>query len=289
MGNQKHTYDSQGNSPKERVLLVSSGFSVPSSITRLEAWYAVEKKIAALIPGGKEIKFDFRFYIKIAASICIIALAAYTFYGFQHVHVLTGRGEHQLITLPDHSTVLLNAGSALQYNKFLFAFTRIVYFNGEGFFTVQKGSRFKVVSHPGKVEVLGTQFNLVSRKATYDVACVEGKVKVTNSASTSGVILTAGLNTTLMNKILAQPKIFKSTLTAWKNGEFYFDNSPLNDVLATLELQYNIKVHFDGSADRSYSGYFTNNNLEESLKLVCLPLGLKYEFLNTNEVKLINN
>lgn len=240
------------------------------------------------MPGRKEIRVDFSLYLKIAASLCIIALAALTLYNLQDVNVLTGRGEHQLITLPDQSTVLLNAGSTLQYNTFLFAFTRKLHFTGEGLFSVVKGSRFKVVSPQGAVEVLGTQFNILSRKNTYEVACLEGKVKVTNLTNTSRVILTSGLNTALMNKNLKQPEAFKSEITAWQNGEFYFENSPLSEVLTTLELQYDIKIHFDGPSARSYTGYFTANNLEESLKLVCLPLDLDYEVLNNKEIKISN-
>jgi transmembrane sensor len=285
MGNHEQI-ESSGNSLRQRVLRVSATFVVPSGISRIEAWSLLEKKIIAVMPGRKEIKVDFSLYLKIAASLCIIALAALTAYNFQDVHVLTARGEHQLITLPDQSTVLLNAGSTLHYNSFLFAFTRKLHFTGEGFFSVVKGGRFKVISPQGAVEVLGTQFNILSRKNTYEVACLEGKVKVTNLTNTSRVILTSGLNTALLNKKLKQPAAFKSEITAWRNGEFYFENSPLNEVLITLELQYDIRIHFDGPTSRSYTGYFTASNLDEALKLVCLPLDLEYDVLNKKEIKI---
>jgi len=278
--------ENSSNPLKERVLKVSAAFSVPIGITRTEAWQALQGRIAAVVPSENEIKFDFTFYLKIAASLCVIALAAFSVYNLQHVQLLTAKGEHQLITLPDHSTVMLNAGSALQYNALLFVFTRKVNFTGEAFFTVQKGSRFEVVSQQGVVEVLGTQFNVKSRKAIYEVACAEGKVKVSNTANNSSVILTPGLHTMLFHKNLKQPALFKSEVTAWKNGEFYFENASLQEVLNTLELQYDITIRFDGPATRSYTGYFTNNNLEESLKLVCLPLRLEYEILNNKEVRI---
>jgi transmembrane sensor len=287
MGNQEQI-ESIGNPLQERVLRVSATFVVPSGISRIDAWPMFEKKITCIMPGRKEIKVDFSLYLKIAASLFLFALAALTVYNFQDVHVLTGRGEHQFITLPDQSTVLLNAGSTLQYNSLLFAFTRKLRFTGEGFFSVVKGSRFKVVSPHGAVEVLGTQFNVLSRENTYQVACLEGKVKVANLTSTSRVILTAGLSTVLMNTKLKHPEAFKSEITAWRNGEFYFDNSPLNEVLTTLELQYDIRIHSDSLMPRSYTGYFTASNLEEALKLVCLPLDLEYEVLNKKEIKISN-
>jgi transmembrane sensor len=287
MGNYKQI-ENGSNSLRERVLQVSAAFMVPSGISRIDAWPPLEKKITAAVPGRKEIKVDFSLYLKIAASLCIIALAALTLYDLQEVHVLTGSGEHKLISLPDHSTVLLNAGSTLQYNTFLFAFTRKIHFTGEGIFSIVKGSRFKVFGQHGVVEVLGTKFNVRSRRNAYEVSCLEGKVKVTSLENTSPVILTAGLSTALENKKLKPAVAFKSEIIAWKNGEFYFDNSPLSEVLETLELQYDIRIHFDDSTTRSYSGYFTAINLDEALKLVCLPLDLEYEVLSQKEVNISN-
>lgn len=285
MGNQQHT-KSTVNTLREKILAKAAMFLVPTGITSVEAWQTFEKRIAAVSRPEREIRLDFTFYLKIAASVLIVALALSTIYNFQEVCVLTDKGEHQLIVLPDHSTVLLNAGSALQYNTLLFAFTRKVNFNGEGFFTVQKGSKFEVISQHGVIEILGTQFNVRSRDNTYEVACTEGKVKVSNIAKTSSVVLTNGLQTVLRNETLRPPAHFKSELTSWKNGEFYFENAPLREVFRVLELQYNISIHCDEMASRTYTGYFTNKNLNESLKLVCLPLGLVYEISNHNEVKI---
>ena len=284
MGNKQHTKDIV--TLREKILSEAAMFLVPTGITSVEAWQTFEKRMVVVSRQEREIRPDFTFYLKIAASVLIIALAVFTIYDFHEVHVVTNRGEHRLIILPDHSTVLLNAGSALQYNGLLFAFTRKVNFNGEGFFTVQKGSRFKVISLQGVIEILGTQFNVRSRNDTYEVACTEGKVKVSNTAKTSSVILTNGLQTVLTNETLRRPAHFKSELISWKNGEFYFENASLGEVFKTLELQYNISIHWDDMAARTYTGYFTNKNLNESLKLVCLPLGLSYEISEHNEVNI---
>ena len=222
---------------------------------------------------------------KIAASLLIVALAAYIVYHQQEVELFTSRGEHRLITLPDHSTVLLNAESSLHYNSLLFSFTRKVNFDGEGFFSVQKGSRFDVVSENGTVRVLGTQFNVVTRDSTYEVACVEGKVSVQNRRD-SKVVLTAGLRTFLSNNNLQQPAPVGPEVTSWTSGEFYFDNAPLSQVVNTLSLQYNITVQLENVDVRYYTGYFTKYDLEEALKLICVPLSLNYEILNTSEVKI---
>ena len=49
-----------------------------------------------------------------------------------------------------------------------------------------------------------------------------------------------------------------------ETGEFYFEMRYLTEVLNTLELQYNITIVAEIN-NRTYTGYFTNKNLEEAL------------------------
>jgi len=284
MGNKEHI-EGTGDLLKDKILNRSAQLAVPQRIGKVEAWEKIEKRLTTITMSGKQVRLEWGHFFKIAASLLIVALAAYVVYHQQEVELFTSRGEHRLITLPDHSTVLLNAESSLHYNSLLFSFTRKVYFGGEGFFSVQKGSRFDVVSENGTVRVLGTQFNVVTRDNTYEVSCVEGKVSVQNRRA-SKVVLTAGLRTFLSNNNLQQPAPVGPEVTSWTNGEFYFDNAPLSQVVNTLSLQYNITVRLENVDVRYYTGYFTKYDLEEALKLVCAPLALNFEILNTSEVKI---
>ena len=285
MGNKEHT-KSTSDLLKNTILYRSAQLAVPQRITKEEAWGKIEARLKPFAVSGKQVRLELGYFFKIAASHLIVALAAHMVYHQQEVELFTSRGEYRLITLPDHSTVLLNAESALHYNSFVFAFTRKLYFSGEGFFTVQKGSQFDVVSDNGTVRVLGTQFNVVTRDKAYEVACVEGKVSVQDRHRASKVILTAGLRTFLSNNNLQRPAPVGPEAISWTSGEFYFDNVPLSKVVNTLSLQYNITVHLDSSGVRHYTGYFTKYNLEEALKLICTPLALEYEIVNTSEVKI---
>jgi transmembrane sensor len=259
---------------------------VPARISRELAWQKIEGRLANAAASGKQISVDLALFLKIAASFLTIALTAYLVYNQHHVDLITNSGERRLITLPDHSTVLLNACSSLHYNTLLFPMLRRVYFEGEGFFTVEKGNRFTVISKSGTVEVLGTQFNVMSRTNAYEVACLDGKVKVSNSRNSSEVLLTPGLQTSLSNDEMKQPYLLQAETISWKNDEFYFDNALLADVINTLSLQYNIKVELnvENLPARHYTGYFTKYNLAESLELICLPLGLEYKIQNSSQV-----
>lgn len=285
MGNKSTIGPDQPHDAIERKILeITSSFLVPGNLSRQEVWLNIENRIANL-PAAKVVSFQLNTFLRIAASVLVFVLAGLAVYQSQEVSLQTAFAERNTITLPDQSIIELNAGSSLSYNKLTWSLTRKVYFTGEGLFSVAKGDKFEVISPNGITQVLGTQFNLISRGALYRVACLEGKVSVRNTEATSQVILTPGLQTELQQNTLSAARSYNSNITSWKTGEFYFDNTPLTEVLATLEVQYNINIIAEKS-DRKYTGYFTNGNLEEALKLVCLPLQLHYDFTDSMTIKI---
>ena len=96
------------------------------------------------------------------------------------------------ISLPDHSKVRLYEQSVLSYKPLLWKISRKVRFEGEGFFEVQKGSKFEVISGKGKTVVLGTRFYINSRDDNYSVTCESGKVKVIEATRKNEAIITGG-------------------------------------------------------------------------------------------------
>ena len=273
------------NELQSQILNYTARFEVPAKISLEGAW-----ELFTINAENTERKSHLSFYpsfvFKMAASFAIILLASFTLYLSQNIEVNTSPGEFRTVTLPDNSTVVLNAGSSLQYNALTFSYFRKITFSGEGFFVVEKGSAFTVESKQGSTRVLGTQFNVFARGEKYEVACLEGKVEVNNSKST--VILTRGLKTksTQHQQLTLQNADERSV--AWQRGEFYFDNSSIRDVFETIEIQYGVAVEYSGDTNRTYTGYFTNKNLEEALQLVCLPLQLDYKIISATEIKILN-
>ena len=79
-------------------------------------------------------------------------------------------------------------------------------------------------------------------------------------------------------KLTADENIDLKKALAWQSGEYYFDRAPLKDVTEELERQFKITILSDHDfSGRYYSGYFTNKDLPEALKMVFLPMGLDYE------------
>jgi len=291
MGDQEQIGNGENTPLKGRILDVSSHWTIHGKISKATAWQTLERRLDGVAVAGKTITVDFTLLLRIAASLLLVALTAYLIYHQYDVGVFTKRGEHKLVTLPDHSTVMLNAASSVHYNKLMYYVSRNVTFNGEGFFTVSKGSRFKVATEFATVQVLGTKFNLMSTVDKYEVACTEGKVKVSTDQKHSGVILTGGQYTALHNGQLETPSKAKEEKISWMNGEFYFENTSLPVVLKTLSLQYDIRIRIEieNPSARHYTGYFTKHNLKEALDLICIPLALEYKMLGPADVIISSN
>lgn len=286
MGNFQHT--EKHAEALDKIFETVSTFAVPKETTQNEAWEIFKKSIGRQNRSREFLPFGLIPFLKIAASFLLLIIASWLVFSLQGVEIQTARGELKTIVLPDHSTVVLNAGSLLRYNTFAFYFTRHVHLNGEGFFSVQKGSAFEVISPNGVTRVLGTQFNIFSRTNRYEVSCVEGKVRVDDRRGASA-ILTAKLQTRLSDEGLSLPNRFSPEITtAWQQGEFYFENVAVSEVFSALERQYNVFIHYSGDTARTYTGYFTNQNLAEALKLVCLPLQLRYSILKDNSIQISN-
>ena len=109
------------------------------------------------------------------AAVLAILLGTTAFFSLYTKTVNAPSGQHLTALLPDGSSIELNAGSAIKYKPYWWRFNREVQFEGEGFFKVQKGKSFEVVSSMGRTIVLGTSFNIYARKNEYKVTCYTGK------------------------------------------------------------------------------------------------------------------
>ncbi|GAA4848580.1 FecR family protein [Algivirga pacifica] len=194
-------------------------------------------------------------------------------------------GDSLALTLPDASSVRLNAGSQLSYKESEWDKQRDVQLEGEAFFKVKKGSSFRVHTSLGSVEVLGTEFNVKERDNWFEVSCFEGLVAVQHNGK--NIELPAGKTFSVNKGITKLGSVKKFGEPLWTKGESYFNNTPLQDVLKEIERQYDLSIKAQ-SIDSSvhFSGSFPHNNLEATLKSVTLPLGISYKIIDRNTVVL---
>lgn len=161
--------------------------------TREEIWPEIMKRIEA---GGSEIHkvkmIHLMFVRYAAAAVLTLLLGIPAVMYFYTTKVRTSQTQQIVTLLPDKSSVTLYSQSVLSYKPLLWKFSRTVRFEGDGFFEVQKGKKFEVVSENGKTAVLGTKFEIYSRDVDYKVTCFTGKVKVTGSLVRNEAIITGG-------------------------------------------------------------------------------------------------
>lgn len=253
------------------------GFKVPSAKSKEQTWQAIVEKLNEQ-PEVKVVSIS-RMILRIAASILLVLTVGGSIWilGFEKVTVYSPKGQHITQILPDSSSVQLNADTRISYNKVLWFINRKVYINGEALFKVKKGKRFDVVADLATTTVLGTTFDIYARNGKVKVSCIEGQVSVTNNSSKNKVVLTAGFHTlSTKSKIIEPTKSIKHDEVAWTYGEFYFTNAPLSEVIKEIERQFNVEIDCKNTNNRFYTGYFNNKDLNDALRLVCIPMEVEY-------------
>ena len=211
-----------------------------------------------------------------AASLLIPILLVCHFYTATEQ---TARGEHAVVQLPDRSKVTLNAESTISYKPFEWFISRKVSLEGEAYFEVKHGSRFSVISGSKRVNVLGTTFNTYARPEAYRVTCLTGQVEV--HAGNETVILNPTMQATYLDRkfvITNNSQTSVAAATGWTQGKFVFDKTPLQEVIAEVERQYNIDVAPDYDPNHLYTGYFskTENSPEEILEIIGKAFGITF-------------
>ncbi|MEL7004441.1 MAG: FecR family protein [Bacteroidota bacterium] len=274
----------QSNDSYRRILESSTRLSVPAGTSVEDAWKKLEPSLERAAVKGKVVYFTT--FWKVAASISLLILTSFLVYQWQRVSIYVPRAEQKLVYFPDGSSVHMNADSKLSYNQLFWSKNRRVSFSGEGIFEVEKGNPFSVKSPNGFVLVKGTKFNVFDREGNFKVACVSGEVEVFGKESDQPIQLTKGYGSINGQRAIKQD--LKKEL-AWSFGEFYFESTPLHLVLVTLEVQYDVTIDYKSiDQNRIYTGYFNNLNLDEALKLVCIPLQLNYEILEEDQIRIFN-
>ena len=147
---------------------------------------------------------------------------------------------------------------------------------------MEKGQTFDVITNNGIVTVVGTEFNVKSRKDYFEVICFEGIVKV--SSDTIVRQLLAGDTYRILNKQFIQDKTDDEN-PQWTNNRSSFKAIPLKVVFEELERQYDVKVTFKNTdTSRIFTGVFVNDNIENALISITKPMNLTFEISSPNQV-----
>lgn len=175
---------------------------------------------------------------------------AYESHSTRLLEVETTYGEIQTISLPDGSTVTLNANSSIAYAKaWNDSEDRQIWLDGEAYFSVVHTANdqpFQVLTPDMEIEVLGTEFNVVNREKNTEVVLVSGKVKldIKRPEKEERLYMAPGelVSYSAAENEISQ-KIVKSDLYAsWRNHRLLIENISLEEIVKTLEEFYGFDI-----------------------------------------------
>ena len=233
-----------------------------------------EKIIAQPKQSGKIVSLHQTLWFKIAAVF--VLFLGLTFFYKTNIAITetTANGAQSTFTLPDNSSIVLNSGSEVEYNKWTWDQNRALQLSGEAYFKVAKGKKFEVNTNLGTVTVLGTQFNVKARKNRFDVTCYEGRVKV--NYQNQEIIITKGKRVSFENGLLIAIPDTMVLQPEWTSGELAFVNENLTAIISELERQFDCSIDYKGaSTSQLFTGTLPAKNLDDALQILASTYHLK--------------
>lgn len=193
--------------------------------------------------------------------------------------VVTAQGEKKPYDLPDGSSVVLGADTALELN-FSDPDQRIVkILRGQAFFRVRPDHEksFRVDAGQSHVMVTGTAFDVSKQSDFVSVAVEHGSVLISGDQSTASVALAPDEKIVVLNGIPgAVEKVDADLELSWMKGHVSFHKQRFGTVTDTLQRYMKKSVFIRGNiSDRIVSGSFPTENPEEALQSLVQAIGAR--------------
>lgn len=193
----------------------------------------------------------------------------------QYNHLNVPYGKKFTLVLPDGTKAVLNAGSNLKFpSSFKRLQSREVVVDGQIYFEVEKDLKkpFYVISKQAKVKVLGTKFLYTAYKdePNTSVVLTHGKVHFSSLTLPSNFVeLTPGDKASLNidNQEITMQKVDLRPYLSWIKGELIFRNQSFDQIIKSLERNYNVQIVNNNKKLGStvFNASFNNNTIEEVL------------------------
>lgn len=223
----------------------------------------------------------FKEFLKIASVVLIAVLSTLFFTrepndngAMQAIFVPSGK--HLNITLPDGTSVWLNAKTSIKYPVSFNKKERLVEIDGQAYFDVAKNPDvpFIVSTKKGRVEALGTKFDVLaySEDNRFEVMLMEGSVRVDlNSAPDQSCLLHPNEQAYMMNGQLLVKNALDTMSYEWRNGILSFKNQSMADIMNTFEKVFDVRVIIEDPTIRNQhlTGKFrTVDGIDYALKIL---------------------
>jgi transmembrane sensor len=223
--------------------------------------------------------------------------------------VSTRMGSRSKLLLPDGSSVWLNAGSKLTYNKDFGITSREVTLVGEAFFDVTHMPEmpFVIETAAMQVKVLGTTFNVKAypNETTSETSVIKGRVEIIPRERpgekfvlkpNEKLVLSNVQNNNEKQPQTKAPLVLLSSVTyshkdsavvetSWVENKLVFDDESFEEVALKMERWYAITIIFkEKKLERMHlTGTFVNESVLDALTALQLTSNFHYQ-VNQNIV-----
>lgn len=263
----------------------SERITADSKVNEDDAWLHLQNRINK---NAKDVQkpslFMGRQWLKIAASILFICLAAYLtydhFYNNRMIDKLSG---DQVLTanLSDGSTITLNNHSKISYPARFKGSERLVKLTGEAFFKVKpdKSKPFIISVKDATISVVGTSFDIRNRKNETEVIVATGIVKV--KAYGKEILLYPGEKVTVTEtgNDLVKQQNKGSLYNYYMTGALVCDQTPLYQLVDKLNEVYKVHIEITNQQLKNLpiTTTFKGQSLDEVLQIIAETFNIKIE------------
>lgn len=189
----------------------------------------------------------------------------------------------KLVKLPDGSTIVLEAGSAVKYASDYGEKSRTIYLEGIAFFDVARQDKlpFVVSTSRSVTTVLGTTFNIhsLSDSGEDQITVYAGMVRFGCKNEDQYLQLAAGSSAVLKEGEGLHVVNYHPNANAWQSGKLVFEGTSVGEVIEDLETYFGHTIAVSDSTILNcvFSGAFVNPKLDEVISVISLSLNLNYE------------
>lgn len=239
------------------------------------------RKRTGLDQAGRQSYKWYRTWSVAAVAIVLLGFITITAYwqgsrqiqsNFSDIVVEAPLGSKTKLTLPDGSTVWLNAGSKMVYSQGFGVRDRRLAFQGEGYFEVEKNDEmpFLVQTHDVNVTVVGTKFNFRNYPEDEEavVELLEGKVALENQLKEESVRYLSPNEKMVLHKATGKMDITSAKVkeaTLWTENILLFDEDLLPDIVRELERSYHVQIEIENEDLKQTRFYGQFNQLEQNI------------------------
>lgn len=289
---------------KEILRLIAREEHMPAAGDEAETWNRISQTIAEgtvvvdMPPRKKSAARRWMPYAAVLAGLIVAAYAAWSFYSGGEVRYDTAMGELRTIELPDHSVVKLNVNSNIRYAKqWNKTQPREIWLEGEAFFSVthqHNNQSFIVHTNDVDIKVVGTEFNVNTRRVKTQVVLTNGKVQLVLNGKKppaakpitmkpGDMVVYSAATAELTNK-----KVDPEAYSSWRSKELRFNEATITEVIRSLQDNMGITIELADTAigAQTFTGTIPLDNIEVFFRTLSRSFDLQTEQTGTKTYKI---